>query len=981
MPPTIQRSYALETGVVFGLQAVACGAVVYLHNLSVLTAAIQAIPLLIAAWLWGIRGGLAFTLAALLVDVGLAYLLGYTSAGIFIQHAGLFGIPASLLAAALVGKLGELTRRHNQEAAEYKRAMIERETHAGFMTLLNGIVRAALEAEDIPTLLKGLTDHTGELFSADECIILLHDDGPEDSRPLVAWSSTGKTYAPGADQSGVSKLACSVLKAERALAIEDLRKAPGLDADLAATFSHLRSLLCLPLIASGQNPGVLILGFKQAHPFSPYESQRGELAARQISLAMTKVLLLKDARNRVRELAGLHSIAQVFSVHGDDRRTYGTLTDTLAELMGTEICVICLVDPNSEELRTQVPAHGVGDDLASATHFSTDVVEQAWKHIGKNVCLANSLEEIPAEFAPQARAFNFKCVLIGLLQNSEGQRLGAIFAANKPGGFNEDDAHLLELFAEQVTIVIQDTLLLSVERKRAQELAVLHAVAAATTGADNEDQLIERVTNLIGEGLYQDSFEILLLDEAAGELYLHSWHYRGEAGEAIQVPLGIGITGAVAKSGKPRRVGDVSKAPEYLSAHPLTRSEMCIPLKVEKHVIGVANAESENPNAFTEQDEELLTILAGQVATAIQRLRTAKAEHYQAKQLERSNALIHSLAELGAKADATADPNGVMQTLGSELAKLAMGCLIGLSETGEMRVTIRYTSLPKRSVRTIERITGQKFFDAAIPVDRISSNPERAQNPSLIPDPTALVLNLFPGVSRPAAIKILKSIGIIETTSVCHLPLVIEGKPIGILWMWGEGLHESDLPTMSLFASQVAAALQNARLLTQVQRMAITDELTGIFNRRHFFNRAEAAFTQAKRYSHPLAALIVDIDHFKQFNDRYGHLVGDRVLREVARLLQDSLRGCDILGRYGGEEFSVVLPDTEMEAAVSAARRLLTHVAETPIQTEAGELHVQLSIGVSGLCKETSTLHALINRADQAMYMAKDAGRNRVAVK
>jgi len=125
----------------------------------------------------------------------------------------------------------------------------------------------------------------------------------------------------------------------------------------------------------------------------------------------------------------------------------------------------------------------------------------------------------------------------------------------------------------------------------------------------------------------------------------------------------------------------------------------------------------------------------------------------------------------------------------------------------------------------------------------------------------------------------------------------------------------------------------------------------------------------------------VDIDHFKQFNDRYGHQVGDRVLREVAHLLQESLRESDILGRYGGEEFSVLLPSTEMDQAVIAAQRLLTHVAETPIRTEAGELHVQLSIGAAGMSKDTPTLHALINRADQAMYMAKEAGRNRLAVK
>jgi len=204
---------------------------------------------------------------------------------------------------------------------------------------------------------------------------------------------------------------------------------------------------------------------------------------------------------------------------------------------------------------------------------------------------------------------------------------------------------------------------------------------------------------------------------------------------------------------------------------------------------------------------------------------------------------------------------------------------------------------------------------------------------------------------------------------------------MGTLWMWGEGLHESDLPTVSLFASQVAAALQNANLLTEVGRLAITDELTGIFNRRHFFEMAEKKFARAQKNNHPLSALIVDLDHFKQFNDRYGHVVGDQVLREAARLMCTAMRESDIIGRYGGEEFSIILPDTTVKAAIFVAERLISQVSDVPIETEAGRLTIQLSIGVGVMSQETPTLHSLIVRADQAMYLAKNAGRNCVAVK
>ena len=114
------------------------------------------------------------------------------------------------------------------------------------------------------------------------------------------------------------------------------------------------------------------------------------------------------------------------------------------------------------------------------------------------------------------------CILIAPLLDAEKHLLGAIFAANKPGGFADNDVRLLEVFASQVTAVVQNARLLNAERTRAEQLAVLHAIAVAITQVDNEDQLIENVTLIIGQKLYSDSFGILLLDETAHELYLHS---------------------------------------------------------------------------------------------------------------------------------------------------------------------------------------------------------------------------------------------------------------------------------------------------------------------------------------------------------------------------------------------------------------------------------------------------------------------------
>jgi diguanylate cyclase (GGDEF)-like protein len=428
-------------------------------------------------------------------------------------------------------------------------------------------------------------------------------------------------------------------------------------------------------------------------------------------------------------------------------------------------------------------------------------------------------------------------------------------------------------------------------------------------------------------------------------------------------------------------VDDVAVSPNYLSLYPLTHSELCVPLIVETKMLGVVNAESTQINAFTSEDEELLTIIAGQLATAIQRLRTVLAERHQTQQLERSNSLIRALAQVNARAAVAADPDGVLQTMGNELAKLGLRCAIAISDPTNQQAILRYISLPDRLIQSLERISDIKMKSYAIPIEKLTPYSDLSQNASLVKDALLTLVSWVPDLPQHTAMRILKLVGLTRTTSVCYLPLITEGKSMGVLWMWGEGIHESDMPTMSLFASQLAAALQNANLLTEVGRLAITDDLTGIYNRRYFFEMAEKKFAHALKHKIPLSALLVDLDHFKKFNDTYGHVVGDQVLRAAAQMMSSALRDTDIIGRYGGEEFSIILPDTNNSAAIYAAERLLANVADVPIDTEAGKLSIQLSIGIAGMSKETPTLHSLIVRADQAMYIAKSAGRNRLAVK
>jgi diguanylate cyclase (GGDEF)-like protein/PAS domain S-box-containing protein len=159
---------------------------------------------------------------------------------------------------------------------------------------------------------------------------------------------------------------------------------------------------------------------------------------------------------------------------------------------------------------------------------------------------------------------------------------------------------------------------------------------------------------------------------------------------------------------------------------------------------------------------------------------------------------------------------------------------------------------------------------------------------------------------------------------------------------------------------------------------ATTDELTGINNRRNFFVEAERELGRALRFKRPLSAMMIDIDFFKSVNDKYGHAVGDDVLKAFVRRALESLRTSDIIGRLGGEEFAVIMPETSREAAEAAAERLRFHVADRPLIGGREAIAVTTSIGIATLHKEDASVDILLGRADKALYRAKHGGRNRV---
>jgi diguanylate cyclase (GGDEF)-like protein len=165
----------------------------------------------------------------------------------------------------------------------------------------------------------------------------------------------------------------------------------------------------------------------------------------------------------------------------------------------------------------------------------------------------------------------------------------------------------------------------------------------------------------------------------------------------------------------------------------------------------------------------------------------------------------------------------------------------------------------------------------------------------------------------------------------------------------------------------------------KMEVLAMEDGLTGLFNRRAIEEHAGAELDLAKRKERALSVLLLDIDHFKSINDRYGHKSGDEALRQLANILSENLRQYDRAGRWGGEEFIVILPETELQEAMHVAERLRSRVEQASISPENGEtFSMQISLGVASVCAPYPSLAKLIDAADTALYEAKQSGRNRV---
>jgi diguanylate cyclase (GGDEF)-like protein len=255
-------------------------------------------------------------------------------------------------------------------------------------------------------------------------------------------------------------------------------------------------------------------------------------------------------------------------------------------------------------------------------------------------------------------------------------------------------------------------------------------------------------------------------------------------------------------------------------------------------------------------------------------------------------------------------------------------------------------------------------------------------------DPFQLVITdwIMPRLDGPELVKKIRSSGqknytyIIMLTAMDNKENVIFGLESGVDEYLTKPFNSREL--VARVASGVRILKLEEQLMQARQQMeflAMRDGLTSLLNRRAIEEYAESEFNITERKKHPLSIIMLDIDHFKKVNDRFGHKAGDYALQQVAKILKEDLRNYDRVGRWGGEEFMLILPDTDLDDAVVVAERIRVKIGEMKITLESGEtFSIHISLGVACVSGHVSSLSKLIDSADHAMYQAKQAGRDRV---
>ena len=388
------------------------------------------------------------------------------------------------------------------------------------------------------------------------------------------------------------------------------------------------------------------------------------------------------------------------------------------------------------------------------------------------------------------------------------------------------------------------------------------------------------------------------------------------------------------------------------------RSYLGAPIRHQEKVIGFINLSMRKPNAFTEENARQVQVFANYAASAI-------SNAYLFRDMSR---IAQEMATLNKISQAINSGIRLEEIIQSIFQQLAM-----LFPVNEFGVTL-YNPDTQMVDAFLYRADGSRINK---PLFKLSET--RSMTRCVIENQGT---TYFPDVTEEK-IAITDWIYDFTSHSLLGAPLIWRGEIFGVLIAGSEqfdAYSPAQIELVESIAFQSSASINNAKLYEEVQKSSVTDSLTNLDNRRHFDQLINKEIDRAIRYDHDLCLIMLDIDHFKNVNDHYGHIIGDLILKYIADIVEGCLRKTDIAFRYGGEEFVILLPETGLKSASFVAERIRKRIAQQPFNTPQGSIYVTVSLGVCEYETKFINSEEFVNAVDHALYEAKSSGRNQVCL-
>ncbi len=719
------------------------------------------------------------------------------------------------------------------------------------------------------------------------------------------------------------------------------------------------ALISLPLIVSGEAIGVLNIWFHNSRDFDSSAIKLLRIMADLAATAIVSSQFLSIEREQRYLAESLRKAALQLTTNLELTPLLENLLEQVLQLVSAHDTHIFLSE--KDQLVFGAAKYADSDQVSpSRTPGVENLVNQV-AQTGERILIP----DVETSDRIQEPGTSSTGSMIGLPLIFHGQFLGVMIAAfSKSGAYNEQILNILDVLSNHAAIAINNARTYESERDQRLLAEALQNTGKAIQSSLDLDTVLDQILYHIESVIPYDSANLMLVENGNARLVRRKGQVDSDQDiinlrqdETIDIE-GFSTLEYMKDTLSPLIIPDTRDDPRWLmtASSNLILSWAGAPIIDEGEVIGFLSLNKKERNYYTKELADRLFVFAGQAAIALKHARMYEQ-------------IQDSARVLGAMHEATTT---LVSTLNLDdlLEQILAGAIqaVPTANSGAIYLLNKSSSFLLQKVKT----------ENAPELDDKLDLREKDQEICFVYHQKKAIL--FNGDKKGGLFSRARTQNQHQTRLAAPLPT--HDGVLGVLYLESnpdDAFAIDDLELIKSISVTTASAIQNALLHAEIQEKALTDPLTEVYNRRGLEQWGKYEYERADRFDRPLAVIFFDLDHFKQVNDTHGHAIGDIILQKLVQRCQTVIRNVDILARSGGEEFVVILPETDLVEARLVAQRLRECIAESPFQVHSFSIEMTISLGVVSRTAGITKLSQLIDRADQYMYQAKQEGRNRVA--